>query len=132
MSKKDICRLVDSELIVAPHDEGSPPSWASAFRGEEVVWVDREIFDKLKKLIDEKPCEICPAEIKKKCKVVLGKFTNEELEKFKSDLEDQEKMVNKRIGPILEQYDKGKIKRRELVEKLSEAFHDLEKNGSIE
>ena len=82
MSKENICRLVDPELIVAPHDKGSPPSWVPAFHGEEVVWVDREIFDKLKKLRDEKPCEICPVEIKKKCKMnkKLEESVDEEIE----------------------------------------------------
>lgn len=123
MSKEDICRLVDPELIVAPHDNGSPPSWVPAFHGEEVVWVDREIFDKLKKLRDNKPCEICPIEIKKNCKIVT-----KELKKFDNDLKTQEKEVYEKIDPILKLYDNGKIKKRELIEKLSEAFHDLEKN----
>lgn len=69
MSEENICRLVDPRLIVAPQDKGSSPSWVPAFHGEEVVWVDREIFDKLKKLRYEKPCDICPIEIKKKCEI---------------------------------------------------------------
>lgn len=123
MNKENICRLVDPELIIAPQDNGSPPSWVPAFHGEEVVWIDREIFGKLKKLRDDKPCEICPIEIKKKCKIAT-----EELEEFKNDLENQEKRVNEKINPILELYNQGKIKRKEAVEKLSEAFYGLEKN----
>ena len=68
METKNICRLEDPMLIVAPQDKGEPPSWVPAFHGEEVIWVEREIFDKLKKLRHNKPCKICPIEIKKKCK----------------------------------------------------------------
>lgn len=66
--EEDICRLKDPMLIVAPQDKGEPPSWVPAWHGEKVVWVDRKIFDKLKRLRDEKPCEICPVEIKEDCK----------------------------------------------------------------
>jgi hypothetical protein len=130
MSEENICRLVDPRLIVAPQDKGSPPSWVPAFHGEEVVWVDREIFDKLKKLRDDKPCNICPTEIKKKCEIskLCRGVADEELEKFKNDITAQEKRVNEKINPILELYDQGKIKRKELVEKLSEAFYSLEEN----
>lgn len=68
MKTKNICRLEDPMLIVAPHDKGEPPSWVPAFHGEDVVWVEREIFDELKKLRHKKPCKICPIEIKKKCR----------------------------------------------------------------
>lgn len=122
MSKENICRLLDSTLIVASHDKGEPPSWVPAFRGEEVVWVDREIFEQLKELRDNKPCGICPKEIKKNCKI------DKELKKFKDDIEKQEKRVYKKINPILELYDHGKIRRKELIEKLSEAFYELDKD----
>lgn len=62
----------------------------------------------------------------------MTKFTNEDLKEFRDDLEKQEKRVYKKIGPILDLYYKGKIKKRELIEKLSEAFHSLEINDSIE
>ena len=122
MSKENICRLVDPTLIVAPHDNGEPPSWVPAFRGEEVVWVDREIFEQLKELRNNKPCDICPKEIKKNCKI------DKELKRFIDDIETQEKRVYKKINPILELYDHGKIKRKEFIEKLSEAFYDLDKD----
>lgn len=130
MNKENICRLVDPKLIIAPHDKGSPPSWVPAFHGEEVTWVDREIFDKLKKLGDDKPCDICPIEIKENCEINkwCSDVTGEELKEFKNDIETQEKRVHERINPILELYDRGKIKRKELVEKLSEAFYNLERN----
>lgn len=67
-SKENICRLSDDPgLIVAPHDKGEPPSWVPALHGEQIVWVDREIFDKLKELRNKKPCNICPKEINEKC-----------------------------------------------------------------
>lgn len=122
MSKENICRLVDPTLIVAPHDIGEPPSWVPAFHGEEVVWVDRKIFEQLKELRDNKPCGICPIEIKKKCKI------DKERTKFINDLETQKKRVYEKINPILKLYDNGKIKRKELIEKLSEAFYDLDKD----
>ena len=131
MSKENACRLVDPTLIVAPQDKGESPSWVPAFNGEEVVWVDRETFDKLKKLRENKPCDICPMEIKKKCKIAtedLEEFANKEKEKFVNDLKIQEKRVNERINPILELYNQGKIESKELVEKLSEAFYDLDKD----
>lgn len=62
----------------------------------------------------------------------LEESTNDDLKEFRDDLEKQEKIVNKKIGPILDLYNQGKIKKRELIEKLSEAFYSLETNDSIE
>jgi hypothetical protein len=87
---------------------------------------------------DERPCDICPIEIKKKCEVnklcrdikdeEQEEFANKELSKFENDIKTQEKRVHEKINPILELYDQGKINRKELAEKLSEAFYDLERN----
>lgn len=125
MKEENICRLLDPNLIVAPHDKGSPPSWVPAFHGEEVVWVDREIFDKLKELRDNQPCNICPNEIKKKCKLV------ENHENVINDIELQKKKVHEKIDPILKLYNKDKITAVELVEKLAEAFRHLEEDEII-
>ena len=37
MKTKNICRLEDPMLVVAPHDKGEPPSWVPVFHGEDVV-----------------------------------------------------------------------------------------------
>jgi O-phosphoseryl-tRNA(Cys) synthetase len=58
----------------------------------------------------------------------LEEFANKKKEKFVNDLKIQEKRVNERINPILELYNQGKIESKELVEKLSEAFYDLDKD----
>lgn len=50
----------------------------------------------------------------------------DDIEEFKKNLQSQEKKVNKKIGPILKLYDEGKITKIELVEKLSDAFYQLE------
>lgn len=55
----------------------------------------------------------------------------EELKELTDNLEMQKKKVDEKIGPILELCDQGKMTRKELVEKLSEAFHGLEKNEQI-
>lgn len=65
---------------------------------------------------------ICPIEIKKKCKI------DKEQKEFTNDIRMQEKRVYERINPILKLYDNGKIKRKELIEKLSDAFYDLDKD----
>ncbi len=67
MTKPYSCLLEDKNLIIAPQDKGEPPSWIPRFHGERVVWVDRGIFEILKKEIHNKPCLICPYEVKKYC-----------------------------------------------------------------
>lgn len=61
------CRLEDEDFILAPQDKGEPPSWVPALRGKRVVWVDRKLFEQIKKRRHEKPCEICPDNIKTNC-----------------------------------------------------------------
>lgn len=61
------CRLLSDKLMLAPDEPGEPPSWVPAYPGVEILWVDEELFDQLKKLKYEMPCYICPDEIKKKC-----------------------------------------------------------------
>lgn len=63
------CRLLSDKLVLAPEDPEGPPSWAPSQPGVEILWIDRKLFDKLKKLKHEMPCHICPDEIKKKCEV---------------------------------------------------------------
>jgi len=63
------CLMVKNDLILAPHDPGSPPSWAPYHKGAEIHWVDRKLFDQLKKVRYEKPCHICPDFLKSKCEV---------------------------------------------------------------
>jgi len=65
--KPNDCYLMNPKLIVAPQDKGSPPSWVPAWNNERVVWVDRELFDKLLKLREHKPCDICPKDVKDIC-----------------------------------------------------------------
>ncbi|MBK5191215.1 MAG: hypothetical protein JJE19_06955 [Methanosarcinales archaeon] len=81
--EEDKCRLLDPQLIVAPRDKGEPPLWVPAWHGEDVVRVDRDLFEKLKKLRHEydKPCNICPDEIKSKCEVETLKKYEEKEEK---------------------------------------------------
>lgn len=63
-----MCRLAeDNNLALLPLDKGSPPPWYPAFAGVEGVYVERELFDKLKKRRYGKPCDICPDEVKTKC-----------------------------------------------------------------
>lgn len=52
---------------------------------------------------------------------------DEELEQFKRNLAEQKRKVDEKIDPIKQLYDEGKITKRELVEKLADAFHELEK-----
>jgi hypothetical protein len=61
------CRLQDSDFILAPQDKGEPPNWVPAYNNEEVIWVDRKVFDKIKRLRWLKPCKQCPQEVKKSC-----------------------------------------------------------------
>jgi hypothetical protein len=76
-----VCFLTDPMLIVAPHDPGSPPSWVPHFHGEMIVWVDRPIFDKLVKLRDLRPCDICPSDVQLKCHKI-----DDENKEFEADL----------------------------------------------
>jgi hypothetical protein len=69
-NKKIECELVSPNLIIAPQDPGSPPSWVPAFHGEKVIWVDRAIFNQLKKYRVNKPCHVCPNELRSNCKVL--------------------------------------------------------------
>ena len=69
---KNGCRLAeDDKLIIAPRDKDKPPSWAIAIADMDVVWVNTDLFKKLNKLRYKKPCDICPEQIKAKCKYVL-------------------------------------------------------------
>jgi hypothetical protein len=61
------CRLQDKDFILAPIDKGEPPSWVPAYNDEEVIWVNREVFDKVKAQRWFKPCSICPQEVKESC-----------------------------------------------------------------
>ena len=49
------------------------------------------------------------------------------LEEFQMDLELQKKRVGEKIDPILQSYYEFKINKKELIEKLAEAFYSLEK-----
>lgn len=51
---------------------------------------------------------------------------DKELEEFKKELEIQKQKVYKKIDPILQLYHEGGINKKELVEKLAEAFYSLE------
>jgi len=62
------CLLVSDDLIVVPHDKNSPPSWAPVWLYRYSAIVDRELFDQLKARRYEKPCDICPENIKSICK----------------------------------------------------------------
>ena len=48
-----------------------------------------------------------------------------------NDIELQKKRVYEKIGPILKLYDEGELTKIELVNKLIEAFYDLEKEDDI-
>lgn len=50
----------------------------------------------------------------------------EDIEEFKKNLQAQKKKVDEKINPILHSYIKGEITQKELVEKLSDAFYELE------
>lgn len=51
---------------------------------------------------------------------------DKELEGFKKELEIQKQKVYEKIDPILQLYHEGEINKKELVEKLAEAFYSLE------
>lgn len=53
----------------------------------------------------------------------------EELEQFKRNLAEQKKRVDEKIDPIKQLYDEGKITQIEFVEKLADAFHELEEEN---
>lgn len=50
----------------------------------------------------------------------------EDIEELKKNLESQEKRVYEKINPILQSYNKDEITKKELIEKLSDAFYKLE------
>jgi len=50
----------------------------------------------------------------------------EDIEEFKKNLQSQKKKVDEKINPILQLYYKGEITKKELVEKLADAFYILE------
>ncbi len=49
----------------------------------------------------------------------------------KEDVELQKKKVYEKIGPILKLYDEGQLTKIEFVEKLAEAFYQLEEDEII-
>lgn len=53
---------------------------------------------------------------------------DEEFEQFKRNIAEQKKRVDEKIDPIKRSYDEGKITKREFVEKLADAFHELEED----
>lgn len=53
---------------------------------------------------------------------------DEEFEQFKRNIAEQKKRVDGKIDPIKQSYNEGKITKRELVEKLADAFHELDKD----
>lgn len=53
---------------------------------------------------------------------------DEELEQFKRRIAEQKQRVDEKIGPIKQLYEDGKITKMEFVEKLADAFHELEKD----
>lgn len=68
------CILNDPEqVLVGPQDKGEPPSWMPAFAypRARVYWLDREVFDELKRRRNRKPCNICPA--KQQCDAKSGR-----------------------------------------------------------
>jgi len=50
----------------------------------------------------------------------------EDIEEFKKNLESQKRKVDEKINPILRSYDKQEINKKQLVEKLSDAFYELD------
>ena len=61
------CKLLDPKLTVAVQELGCPPNWIPFFPGGWAVWVDRATFDALKARQHDKPCDICPEEVKREC-----------------------------------------------------------------
>lgn len=57
----------------------------------------------------------------------MNEEIDEEFEQFKIKLAEQKKKVDEKIDPIKQLYNEGKITKRELVERLADAFHELEK-----
>jgi hypothetical protein len=66
--------------------------------------------------------------MEKSMKTDVIRKIDEDQKKFIDDIEMQEKRVNNKISPILELYNQGKIDLKELVEKLSQAFYELDKD----
>lgn len=52
---------------------------------------------------------------------------DDELQRFKEELMRQKKRVDEKIVPIERLYNEGIITKMELVEKLTDVFHELEK-----
>jgi hypothetical protein len=50
-------------------------------------------------------------------------------EEFVRELAKQKKRVDEKIDPIKQSYNEGKITKREFVEKLADAFHELEEEN---
>ncbi len=50
-------------------------------------------------------------------------------EEFVRKLAEQKKRVDEKINPIKQSYEEGKITKREFVEKLADAFHELEEEN---
>lgn len=68
--KKDkVCLLEDPKVVIAPQDPGEPPSWVPSLPGGRISWVNRDVFDALITRRHDKPCDICPSEIKEQCEV---------------------------------------------------------------
>jgi len=55
-------------------------------------------------------------------------MNDEEFEQFKRNIAEQKKRVDEKIDPIKQSYEEGKITKREFVEKLTDAFHELEED----
>lgn len=79
------CKLLDPDLVVAPHGNNSPPSWVGITPGQKVVWIDTGVFGALLKRKNDMPCDICPSEIKNLCKRHLEKY-HEDVEDIVADL----------------------------------------------
>jgi hypothetical protein len=64
------CILNDPEqVMIGVQDRGEPPSWVPrfAYRDAILVWLYRDEFNILVKRRYDKPCDICPKEVKKAC-----------------------------------------------------------------
>ena len=63
------CMLRNPKVVIAPQDPGQPPSWVDTANIITVIWVDRMLFNELKVRKYDIPCDICPSELKDKCKL---------------------------------------------------------------
>lgn len=79
------CRLLSPYLVVAPQDKNGPPCWVGITREQEVVYVDRNVFDALLRRKHDMPCDICPDEIKNTCKRYMEKY-HEDVEDIVAEL----------------------------------------------